>query len=162
MPAGGTTKEEQAVEPSEMLGDSGLRCRTSTIHYAALESEYYFGITAASIPPCSNAAAMAWLLDCEGSHRYAFHLYDDPVPPRLHIHCQHQQDALPHSWDGLVADTDGSVDECTEVLGAGYVLGVDPFFARVGGPRASAHAELLVCFSCCGMCANAIAVVFTC
>jgi hypothetical protein len=50
------------------------------------------------------------------------------------------------SWDGLVAGTDGSVDEHTEVMGAGYVLGADSlpiisFFARVGGPLASARAE---------------------
>jgi hypothetical protein len=109
-----------------------------------------------------HPAVMQQLLDCEGSHRYAFHLCDDPVPPRLLIHRQHQQDALLHSWHGLVADTDGSVDERTEVMGAVYVLGVDPFVARVGGPRASARAELLVCFSCCGMCANAIVAVFTC
>ncbi len=40
-------------------------------------------------------------------------------PPRLLIHRQHQQDALRHSWDGLVAGTHGSVDEHTEVMGAG-------------------------------------------
>jgi hypothetical protein len=67
-------------------------------------------------------------------------------PPLLLIHYQHQQDALRHSWDGLVADTDGSVVERTQVMGAGYVLGVDPqptisSFARVGGPLASARAE---------------------
>ncbi len=69
-------------------------------------------------------------------------------PPRLLIHYQHQQDDLLHSWDasGLVAGTDGSIDERTEVMGAGYVLGVDPqptisFFAKVGGPLASALAE---------------------
>ena len=29
-------------------------------------------------------------------------------------------------WDGLIAGTDGSVDERTERMGAGYVLGDDP------------------------------------
>jgi hypothetical protein len=91
-------------------------------------------------------AVMQQLLDCEGPHRYAFHWCDNPAPPRLLIHRQHQQDALRHSWDGLVTGTDGSIDEHTEVMGAGYVLGVDPqltisFFASVGGPLASARAE---------------------
>ncbi len=67
-------------------------------------------------------------------------------PPRLLIHREHQQDALRHSWDGLVAGTDGSVEKHTEVMVAGYVLGADPlpiisFIARVGGPLASARAE---------------------
>ncbi len=84
-------------------------------------------------------------LDYEGSHRYAFHWSEDPTP-RLLVHRQHQQDALRHSWDGLVAGTDGSVVERTEVMGAGCVLGADPlpiisFFARVGGPLASARAD---------------------
>ncbi len=79
------------------------------------------------------------------SHRYAFQWSEDPTP-RFLIHLQHQQDALRHSWDGPVAGTDGSVDERTEVMGAGYVLGAGPlpiisFFARVGGPLASARAE---------------------
>ncbi len=68
------------------------------------------------------------------------------TPPWLLIHRQHQQDALLHSWDGLVADTDGSVDERKEVMSAGYVLGAEPqhiisFIARVGGPLASTRAE---------------------
>ena len=70
----------------------------------------------------------------------------DPAPPRLLLYRQNQQDALRHSWDGLVAGTDGSVDERAEQMGAAYVLGADPdpittFFARVGGPLASARAE---------------------
>jgi hypothetical protein len=73
------------------------------------------------------------------------HWSEDPTPQLL-VHRQHQQDALRHSWDGLVAGTDGSVDKHTEVMGAGYVLGTDPlpiisFFARVDGPLASARAE---------------------
>ena len=77
---------------------------------------------------------------------YAFHWSEGPVPPRLLLHRQHQQDALRHDWDGMVAGTDGSVDERTERMGAGYVLGADPvpimtFCARVGGPLASARAE---------------------
>ena len=53
---------------------------------------------------------------------------------------------MPCGTAGLVAGTDGSVDECTEQMGAAYVLGTDPdptmfFFARVGGPLASARAE---------------------
>ena len=77
------------------------------------------------------------------NERYAFHWNEDPVPPRLLIHRQHQQDALRHGWDGLVAGT-GSVDERAEQMGAGHVLGADPepsmtFCARVGGPLASAQ-----------------------
>ena len=77
---------------------------------------------------------------------YAFHWSADPVPPRLLLHRLHQQDALRHSWDGLVAGTDGSVDERTEQMGGAYVVGADPdpimvFSARVGGPLASARAE---------------------
>ena len=76
----------------------------------------------------------------------AFHWSVDPVPPRLLLHRQNQQDALRHNWDGLVAGTDGSVDERAERMGAGYVLGAGPdpiaiYFARVGGPLASARAE---------------------
>ena len=55
---------------------------------------------------------------------YAFHWNTDPVPPRLQLHL-HQQDALRHSWEGLVAGTDGSVDERTEQMGGAYVLGVE-------------------------------------
>ena len=81
-----------------------------------------------------------------GPHRYAFHWGEDSVPPQLLLHRQHQQDALRHNWDDLVAGTDGSVDERAELMGAGYVLGDDPvptltFHARVGGPLASARAE---------------------
>ncbi len=85
-------------------------------------------------------------LACEGSHRYAFHWSEDSIPVRLLTHRQHQQGSLRHSWEGLVAGTDGSVDERAEVMGACYVLEADPlpvisFFARVGGPLASARAE---------------------
>jgi hypothetical protein len=49
----------------------------------------------------------------------------------------YQQDAQRHCWDGIVAGTDGSVDERSERMGAGYVLGDQPepiltFHARVG------------------------------
>ena len=78
--------------------------------------------------------------------RNAFHWRESPIPPRLLLHHPHQQDALRHGWDGLSAGTDGIVDERTERMGAGYVLGTDPepiktFYARVGGPFASTRAE---------------------
>jgi ribonuclease HI len=81
-----------------------------------------------------------------GYHQYAFHWCEDPVPPRLLLYRQNQQDALLHSWDGLVAGTDGSVDLRAERMGAAYVLGADrvPIMVlsvRVGGPLASARAE---------------------
>jgi hypothetical protein len=55
------------------------------------------------------------LLDFEGCHRYALPSTGMRLaPPRLLIHRQHQQDALQHTWTGLVAGTDGSIDERTE------------------------------------------------
>ena len=76
----------------------------------------------------------------------SFHWYEGSPPPRLLLYQQHQQDALRHSWDGLIAGTDGSVDERAERMGAGYVLGVDPepiliLSTRVEGPLPSARAE---------------------
>ena len=73
--------------------------------------------------------------------RYAFHWQEGPIPPRLLLQRQHQQDALRYGWEGLIAGTDGSIDEQTERMGAGYV-GTDPepimtFHARVGAPLAS-------------------------
>ena len=73
----------------------------------------------------------------------AFHCKENLVPPLLLFHRQHQQDALRHDWDGLIAGTDGSVDERTERMGAGYAVGADSepimtFHARVGGPLATA------------------------
>jgi hypothetical protein len=47
------------------------------------------------------------------------HWNEHRVRPRLQHHRQHQQDALQYSWDGLIAGTDGSVDEKTESIGAG-------------------------------------------
>ena len=49
-------------------------------------------------------------------------------------------------WDGLVAGTDGSVDERTEHMGTGYVVGDDrvPLMilsSPVGGPLASIRSE---------------------
>ena len=96
--------------------------------------------------PVPSPATVQHHLGGGGHHRYAFHWSVDPVPPRLLLHRQNQQDALRHNWDGLVAGTDGSVDERAERMGAGYVLGDGPdpiaiYFARVGGPLASARAE---------------------
>jgi len=96
--------------------------------------------------PVPSPATVQHHLGGGGHHRYAFHWSVDPVPPRLLLHRQNQQDALRHNWDGLVAGTDGSVDLRAERMGAGYVLGAGPdpiaiYFARVGGPLASARAE---------------------
>ena len=46
--------------------------------------------------------------------RYAFHWGHHQDSPLLLAHRNHQQDALRLSWEGLVAGTDGSVDERTE------------------------------------------------
>ena len=43
------------------------------------------------------------------------------------VHRNHQQDALLLRWEGMVAGTDGSMDERTECMGAGYV-GTDTCF----------------------------------
>ncbi len=49
-------------------------------------------------------------------------------------------------WDGLVAGTDGSVDERTEHMGTGYVVGNDSvplmiMSSPVDGPLASIRSE---------------------
>jgi hypothetical protein len=49
-------------------------------------------------------------------------------------------------WDGLVAGTDGSVDERTETMGTGYAVGNDsvPLMITlypVSGPLASIRSE---------------------
>ena len=78
--------------------------------------------------------------------RYALHWGHHQNSPLLLVHRNHQQDAARLSWEGLVAGTDGSVDERTECMGAGYVVGGDviPLMTlslRVGGPLASVRAE---------------------
>jgi hypothetical protein len=83
-------------------------------------------ITTEAMQQIHHPGEMPQLLDCEGYHRCAFHWGEDPTSPWLLIHRPHQQDALRHSWDGLVAGTDGSVDERNEVMSAGYVLGAEP------------------------------------
>ncbi len=86
------------------------------------------------------------------------------------VHCNHQQDAILLSWEGMVAGTDGSVDERTECMGAGYVVGdaVAPLMTlslRVGGPLASVRAEAAkqpVCFNSCGMWLVSMGEIYNC
>ena len=78
--------------------------------------------------------------------RYAFHWEHHQAPLLLLVHRNHQQDAGRLRWEGLVAGTDGSVDERTECMGAGYAVGDDVILlmilsSRVGGPLASVRAE---------------------
>ncbi len=78
--------------------------------------------------------------------RYAFHWGHGRVPHSLMVHRNHQQDALRLRWEGMVAGTDGSMDERTECMGAGYVVGdaeapLMTLSLRVGGPLASVRAE---------------------
>jgi ribonuclease HI len=85
-------------------------------------------------------------MEGRGHYRFSFHWCEDAVPARLQYYRQHQQDALRYSWDGVIAGTDGSVDERTESMGAGYVVGVDPtpdmtLSIRVGGPLSTTRAE---------------------
>ena len=55
--------------------------------------------------------------------RYAFHWGHRLNSPLLLVHRSHQQDAARLSCEGLVAGTDGSGDERTECMGAGYPAG---------------------------------------
>ena len=85
-------------------------------------------------------------MEGRGHYRFSFHWCEHAVPARLQYYRQHQQDALRYSWDGVIAGTDGSVDEKTESMGAGYVVGVDPIphmtlSVRVGGPLSTTRAE---------------------
>ena len=82
----------------------------------------------------------------KGHPQYAFHWHENPVPLPLQYHRQQQQDAMRHSWEGLVAGTDGSVDLRTERMGAGYIVGTAPvplmtLSIRVGGPLSTTRAE---------------------
>ena len=85
-------------------------------------------------------------MEGRGHYRFSFHWCEHAVPARLQYYRQHQQDALRFSWDGMIAGTDGSVDEKTESMGAGYVVGADPtphmtLSIRVGGPLSTTRAE---------------------
>ncbi len=71
----------------------------------------------ADLPP----AEMQQYLDNWDNTRYAFHWSDNPILPLLQAHHKHLQDAMRWGWEGLMAGTDGSVNECTECLGAVYV-----------------------------------------
>ncbi len=77
---------------------------------------------------------------------YAFHWGHVLAPPSLMVHLNHQQEALLLRWEGMVAGTDGSMDERTECMSAGYVVGdaeapLMTLSLRVGGPLASVRAE---------------------
>ena len=93
-------------------------------------------------------ATVQQLLNCNRNQRYAFHWYAVEITQNLLLYRHHHQDTMLHCWDGLVAGTDGSVDERSELMGAGYAVGDDPvpistvtFSARVGGPLATTRAE---------------------
>lgn len=80
------------------------------------------------------------------TRRYDFHWHDGQLPEPLRLHREHQQDALRHSWTGLVAGTDGGVRWRDERMSAGYVVGADPvpekeLAVRVGGPLSTLRAE---------------------
>ncbi len=55
--------------------------------------------------------AMQQSLECCESTRYAFHWCEDPALPLLQVHSNRQQDSIRWGCDGLVAGTDGSVDD---------------------------------------------------
>ncbi len=52
-------------------------------------------------------------------------------PGRLIVHGNHQQDAIQLRWEGMVAGTDGSVDERTECMGAAYAVGDAGHFIKI-------------------------------
>ena len=86
------------------------------------------------------------LLGSWEARRYDFHWRDGPLPEPLRLHQEHQQDALRHSWTGLIAGTDGGVKWRDEHMSAGYVVGADPvpvevLAVRVGGPLSTLRAE---------------------
>ncbi len=96
--------------------------------------------------PAVQPITMQQFLERWESTRYAFHWCKDPVPRLLQVHRNHQQDSMRWGWDGLVAGTDGSVDERTEHMGTGYVVGNDrvPMMilsSPIGGPLASIRSE---------------------
>jgi hypothetical protein len=67
------------------------------------------------------------------------------MAPSLMVHRNHQQDAVLMRWEGMVTGIDGSMDERTECMGAGYVVGdaeasLMTLSLRVGGPLASVRA----------------------
>jgi hypothetical protein len=89
---------------------------------------------------------MQQFLECWERTKYAFHWCENPVPPLLQVHHNHQQDSMRWGWDGLVVGTDGSVDERTEHMDTGYVDGDDrvPLMilsSPVGGLLASIRSE---------------------
>ena len=67
-------------------------------------------------------------------HQYDFHLHVDPVSLPLVLNRKHQLDAFRANWEGLVAGTDGSVDDHSERMGEGTLLVIS---APVGGPLTS-------------------------
>jgi hypothetical protein len=93
--------------------------------------------------PAVQPIAMQQFLECLESTKYASHWCEVSVQPLLQVHSNHQQDS---GWDGLVACTDDSVDERTEHMGTGYVVGDDSvplmiLSSPVGGPLASIRSE---------------------
>ena len=93
------------------------------------------------------------LLGSWESRRYDFHWCEKQVPESLRLHQEHQQDALRHSWEGLIVGTDGGVNWKNECMGAGYVAGAgqvpdDEQAVRVGGPLSSLRAEAAGLLQC--------------
>ncbi len=75
------------------------------------------------------------------------------MPEPLLLHQEHQQDALRHSWEGLIVGTDGKVNLKNECMGAGYAEGAGQVpdneqAVRVGGPLSSLRAEAAGLLQC--------------
>ena len=93
------------------------------------------------------------LLGSWEGRRYDFHLCEEQAPEPLRLHREHQQDALRHSWAGLIVGTDGGVNWKNERMGAGYAVGAgqmsdDEQAVRVGGPLSSLRAEAAGLLQC--------------
>jgi len=78
--------------------------------------------------------------------RYDFHWCTDQVPTALRLYREHQQDARQYTFQGLVGGTDGSANNRTGRMGAGFALGIQKeplmtYSVSVGGPLAPLRAE---------------------
>jgi hypothetical protein len=82
--------------------------------------------------------SLAALRDWTG-RLYVLHWCTDPEPTAFKLYREHQQDARQYTFQGLVGGTDGSTNERTGRMGAGFALGIkkEPlmtYSVSVGGP----------------------------
>jgi hypothetical protein len=87
-------------------------------YQAQLKTQLWFipGQLASQYSALSCIATFSQTLRRWDRPQYDFHWHDAPVPLALELHHKHQQDTRRHRWTGLVAGTDGSVDESSETM----------------------------------------------